>query len=115
MTKASGDYQKEVDELQRVVSKMRDDCDRANAEKDRIKDKAESTTENVFKLESQLREAVAAVDRVTAEKLKLQEDMTEMKQSLVMKDNDLRTTLSSMQEFQRLASDEKVALRSELR
>lgn len=113
--KASAEYQKEVDELKRELNKIRDALELAVAERDRIKDKAEGTTESVFKLESQLREALAAVDRLQADKAKLQEDMNEMKQSLSLKDSDLRSTLTSMQEFQRLAADEKNTLRSELR
>ncbi|CAE7849083.1 unnamed protein product, partial [Symbiodinium microadriaticum] len=112
---ASVEYQKEVDDLKRDLNRIRDDYERATAEKDRIKDKAEGTTENVFKLESQLREALASIERLNSDKLKLQEDLNEMKQSLSLKENDLRTTLASMQEFQRLASDEKATLRSELR
>lgn len=112
---ASMEYQKEVEMLKQQLNKIQIDFDRVNSEKDRIKDKAEGTTENVFKLESQLREALATVERQTLEKSKLQEDLTEMKANLTLKDSDLRATLSSMQEFQRLASDEKAALRAELR
>lgn len=80
-----------------------------------MQEKVENHKEVVFRLESKLREAEVSVQRLEREETKLINDVLELKTQLSQKDNDLRMTLASMQEYQRNFTDERSSLRSELR
>jgi hypothetical protein len=101
--------------LRAEIEKRQNDVERAFAEKDEIKDKALIAKEALMRLESQAREKESLADRLEKETVKLSAEVIELKQQLMQKDSDLRSTLASMQENQRQAMDEKLTLRNQLR
>ncbi len=85
------------------------------AEREDIQDKFESHKEVVMRLESKLRESESIIQRLEREEIRQSSEISELKSQLNQKDNDLRMTLASMQEYQRTSTEERTSLRSELR
>ena len=90
------------------------DLDKFSVEKEQNSQKASDARETVLKYQSDLRESEFAAQRFKQDYEKTSFEVEQLKGQLSQKDTDLRNTLGSMQEFQRLASEEKSTLRAEI-
>lgn len=110
----TSEYKEELQSLRADVERKQADLERFSAEKEQISQKATDAREEILKSQSDLREKEFAAQRYQQDFEKANGEVEQLKVQLAQKDTDLRNTLSSMQEFQRLASDEKSTLRAEI-
>jgi len=112
--KAVSTYKSENATLLADLDKERTALKAALSEIETLKEKALLDKETISELQLELRDKNGASQQYKNEADKLIADISELKQQLVQKDTDLRTTLVSMQEFQRHYANEKSALSDEL-
>ena len=97
------------------MTRRQSDADRFSGEKaDQDKRRAEMH-EEVVRVQSQAREAEAAALRAEKEAERLSEELKMLRDQANQKDADLRSTISSLNDIQKQASEEKNSLRAETR
>jgi kinesin family member C1 len=110
----TSEFKDELNSLRADVERKQADLERFSSEKEQISQKATDARESVLKSQSDLRESEFAAQRYKEDAEKASSEVEQLKAQLAQKDTDLRNTLGSMQEFQRLASEEKCTLRAEI-
>jgi len=114
MSTISSEFKEELQSLRADVERKQADLERFSAEKEQINQKATDARETILKSQSELREKEFAAQRYQQDFEKANAEVEQLKVQITQKDTDLRNTLGSMQEFQRLASEEKSTLRAEI-
>jgi kinesin family protein C1 len=110
----TSEFKEELQSLRSDVERKQADLTRFGVEKEEISQRATDARESVLKSQSVLRESEVAAQRFQQDLDKATSEVDQLKTQMILKDADLRNTLGSMQEFQRLSSDEKSTLRAEI-
>lgn len=71
--------------------------------------------QEIYRIQSLQREAESAKERAEKEVEKLQNDINVLRDQTINKDNDVRSTLISLNDLQRQSAEEKGSLRAEIR
>ena len=108
-------YRDEVASLRAELSKRQSDVDRVSFEKSDSDRQKSLLHAELLLSQSKAREADAAAERAERDVQRVAEDLAQLKEQLLLKDADLRSTLNSLTEIQRQASEEKAVLRAEIK
>jgi chromosome segregation ATPase len=108
-------YRDEVASLRTELSKRQSDVDRVSFEKSDSDRQKSLLHAELMLSQSKAREAEAARDRAEKDVQRIAEDLAQLKEQLLHRDADLRSTLNSLAEIQRQASEEKAELRAEIK
>ena len=108
-------YREEVASLREELSRRQSHIDNSmntKADLDRV---ASELKESLLRAQADLREQTSALQRLEVENARLAGELENSRGLLLLKEGDLRSTLTSLAEVQRQASDEKNLLRNENR
>lgn len=107
-------YREEVVSLRAELNRRQSDVDRYSGEKADL-DKQKQELQNEFlRMKSSLLEKESSSERYSQEAARLERDLTALREQLAMKESDLRSTISSLNELQKQGVEEKVEMRAEL-
>lgn len=84
-------------------------------EKGDLEKKIMDLQQEIYRIQSLQREAESAKERAEKEVEKLQNDINVLRDQTINKDNDVRSTLISLNDLQRQSAEEKGSLRAEIR
>lgn len=107
-------YRDEVVSLRAELNRRQSDVDRYSGEKADL-DKQKQELQNEFlRMKSSLLEKESSSERYSQEAARLERDLTALREQLAVKESDLRSTISSLNELQKQGVEEKVEMRAEL-
>lgn len=115
MDQSINDYRDELVALKSDLARKQGDLDRLVSEKADAEEKLTNLKESHREAERLLKDADSNAVRNDKELDRLATELQQSKEQLSQKDDDLRSTLKSLQEVQREGSEEKNTLRSESR
>lgn len=110
----TSEFREELLLLRGEVERKQADLARFGEEKEQSSQRATDAREATLKSQADLRESEFASQRFQEDAKRAGAEVEQLKGQLVQKDTDLRNTLASMHEFQRLSSEEKATLRAEI-
>ena len=108
-------YRDEVASLRAELSKRQSDVDRVSFEKSDCDRQKSLLHAELMLTQAKVREAESATERADKDVLRMTDEISHLKDQLLQRDVDMRSTLNSLTEIQRQASEEKVSLKAELR
>jgi regulator of replication initiation timing len=97
------------------VATLRSELGRSSVGRAEISRQAAEQKEDLMNSAAQVRELKVELDRRLSDCEELRFENIALKEQLLSKEGDVRSALQSLQEIQRIATDEKQQLRSEIK
>lgn len=101
--------------MQAQISKLESDLQRQSLEQQEFSKKNGASQDEIVQLRSQLRDAEQARDNLERDVNRLNDDVRMLRETVTKKDDDIRSSMTSVCELQRQAMEEKNSLWQELR